>query len=197
MGKGGARCGAGRKAIRATTTNSLTIDVRQCQRHEGLENGECGTWYLDHGRKPVNFRVSDEVAVMTHSLAAKPIQVLRVACNYGGERLYFGCPKCGGRCVLLYLRPSTGFTCRDCAGLVHPTQRMAALDRAYRRQRAIEQRLGPYLSRPLGMHLTTYDRLIMRYELAKLNAVEQLEIAWEKVRPKWVDRLQRTIARDV
>ena len=93
---------------------------------------------------------------------------------FGGERPWFLCPmeSCGRRCGVLYLT-SEGMRCRVCAGVTYETQRERQPMRAWRRAQRIRSRLATIEwatdpdhttdippPRPLGMHQTTYDRLL-------------------------------------
>ena len=51
------------------------------------------------------------------------IGLLWTSCNYGGNRLWFECPKCSRRAGVLYL-DKDAFHCRTCLGLGYRTQRM-------------------------------------------------------------------------
>jgi len=93
-------------------------------------------------------------------------------CNFGGERLWFLCPECKRRVLMLYLcrRERWGmmmdaFACRRCADLCYPSQLEHSLRRAVRRAMNVRLKLGgssnlsePFPPKPKGMHWTTYER---------------------------------------
>jgi hypothetical protein len=87
-------------------------------------------------------------------------------CNYGGERLWFVCPRCERRVANLYARDSPPLLCRTCAGIRYPSQSIPTVKRRVFRAAVIRERLGGEPSllerfppRPVGMHRTTYERL--------------------------------------
>jgi len=59
--------------------------------------------------------------------------------NFGGRQVWFTCPNCRRRCSILYL--SNRLACRQCLRLAYRSQSEDALNRSYRKQRKIEQRL--------------------------------------------------------
>jgi len=89
---------------------------------------------------------------------------------FGGRRLWFRCPRCDGRCRVLY--GTWRIACRRCHRLRYLSQRETKEDRATRAMLKIVRRLKPndpdpcndLPEKPPGMHWRTYDRLIERYE---------------------------------
>jgi len=89
---------------------------------------------------------------------------------FGGQRLWFRCPRCDGRCRVLY--GTRRIACRRCHRLRYLSQRETKEDRATRAMLKIVRRLNPddpdpcndLPEKPRGMHWTTYDRLVERYE---------------------------------
>ena len=86
--------------------------------------------------------------------------------QFGGKRLWFRCPKCGARARIIY---SPRFTCRRCAGLLHPSTRQTGRDRAITRAVRLRRSLGgdgsllaPFPSRPKGMKRKTWMRLFAK-----------------------------------
>jgi hypothetical protein len=113
------------------------------------------------------------------------------ACNFGGERPWFICPRagCGRRVAILYA-PGRYFLCRHCYDLTYQSQRDNMMYRALHRAQKIRQRLGgsanmmePFPEKPKGMHWKTYDRLYWEHHEAEM---EQL-IAMRE----WLDKLER------
>lgn len=93
-----------------------------------------------------------------------PIRLDWIPCPGGWFRPWFVCPRCGRRCALLYL--SSLPACRHRYGLVYPSRRKPADDRAIRRAERIRARLGwkpdianPGSGKPKFMHWRTYERL--------------------------------------
>ena len=69
------------------------------------------------------------------------IEIERKACNYGGERFYFHCPRCGRRCTKLYLCDGL-FECRKCGGLHYEVESLDKAERLRKRVGKIRKRLG-------------------------------------------------------
>jgi len=87
------------------------------------------------------------------------IPIVRTPCNFGGSRPWLLCPIRGERVAVLYFRAGR-FACRHCQRIAFASQSEDAVGRAWRRQRKVEDRLGPEGERPKGMHASTYDRLL-------------------------------------
>lgn len=114
--------------------------------------------------------------------------------HYGGQRWWFTCPQCGGRCRKVYCPPGqTAFGCRACLGLSYRLrQAQKSTGRALRISR-LKATLGAYgydtapaaptPQRPKGMRWKTYARL-----LGKLRAVERR--FWE-AEQEWLDNLKK------
>lgn len=88
------------------------------------------------------------------------IPVLKTACNFGGSRSWFACPRCRRRVGVLFLRGTAGFVCRHCGRIAYSSQSDDDMGRAWRKQRKAEARLADGWRRPKGMHQTTRDKLI-------------------------------------
>jgi hypothetical protein len=90
--------------------------------------------------------------------------------HFGGRRLWFRCPRCDRRCRVLY--GTWRIACRRCHRLRYLSQRETREDRATRAMLKIVRRLAPddpdpcndLPEKPEGMHWSTYDRLVERYE---------------------------------
>lgn len=93
------------------------------------------------------------------------VEVVWTACNYGGGRPWFLCPKCGRRCAIL--RGGTRFYCRECHQLKYWSQSEDLHDRLLRKRNKLSDRLGPHNIRPIGMRQKTYWRLL--YEIWDLE----------------------------
>jgi len=88
--------------------------------------------------------------------------------HFGGRRPWFYCPGCQRRVGILYLR-GRYFRCRHCQRLRYRCKSEAPYDRALRKVRKIERRLGePTWLKPKGMHQTTFDRLHRKLRKAQL-----------------------------
>lgn len=101
------------------------------------------------------------------------IEIERKACNYGGERFYFHCPRCGRRCTKLYLCDGL-FECRKCGGLHYEVESLDKAERLRKRVGKIRKRLGwarmgfpelaDILAKPKWMHYDTFKRLCDRHD---------------------------------
>jgi hypothetical protein len=90
---------------------------------------------------------------MNGELMDQRVPILRTSCHFGGLRSWFGCPRCGGRVAMLYLR-NRGFACRKCNRIAYGSQSDDAMGRAWRKQAKVERRLGDALRRSKGVHRT-------------------------------------------
>lgn len=168
MGRGGSRCGAGRPGWHVKAEHCRSIDARRWAREGILCDGRAGGWaWTDpqtrETRASISYRVDAHEVALIYNLNGEPmhqrVPILRTACNYGGTRSWFGCPRCGRRVALLYVR-SRGFGCRKCCRVAHGSQSDDELGRMWRRQGKLEARLGPDWRRPKGMHKRTHERLL-------------------------------------
>ena len=105
------------------------------------------------------------------------------SCNYGGERPWFLCPRCGRRVGVLFLGASY-FLCRHCYHLSYSSQnKNTVLDRVCRRRDKSRERLGEkWWRKPKGMHQKTFDRLRCRLSRAEMQADLLLDREMEKMR---------------
>jgi hypothetical protein len=108
------------------------------------------------------------------------VPIVRVACQFGGERPYFICPgtTCSRRVATLYF-VERYFLCRDCSRLGYASQREDVWDRKRRRVAKARQRFGgepdddmddSFPPKPKGMWRRTYFSLCDR--LSEAEAAE-------------------------
>lgn len=168
MGTGGMRYGAGRPGWHVKAEHCRNIDARRWTREGILQAGRSGGWAWtdpDTGKQTasIGYSVAADAVTLIYSMNGTPtrqhVPILATGCNFGGQRHWFGCPGCGKRVAVLYLR-NRGFACRKCNRIAYASQSDDELDRAWRRQHKIEQRLGDGWQRPKGMHKTTHERLL-------------------------------------
>lgn len=102
-------------------------------------------------------------------------------CHFGGYRPYFQCPRCQGRCCILYRFRGEGkgygsYGCQKCLGMVHPVENEGGLERMVRRNNKafVRQRYDPAQpqGKPLWMRWPTWSRL--SEEVAK-SAIARFE----------------------
>jgi hypothetical protein len=169
MSRGGSRWGAGRPAWKAKAEHCRSIDARRWKR-EGilLSPGRLGGWGWtdpETGKQTasIGYTVGVGAVTLDYSVNGEPISqrvpALATGCTYGGKRYWFGCPRCGKRAAILYLR-SHRFACRTCQRLAYASQSEDEIGRMWRKQSKLEARLGKRWARPTGMHRTTHERLL-------------------------------------
>ncbi len=177
--------GSGRRpsyAGKATTEDSLPLDIRRLQQSGVLAPGRVCTWQWtvnDRVHATIGIRAgAGNIALSFNSTAigraaeaiSQTISLESTACALGGHRRWFACPTCNRRVAVLY---SAGrlFACRGCKGLAYASQGESYDDRAARRANRIRKRLGwtPGIlngpgTRPKGMHRRTYQRVLAEHE---------------------------------
>lgn len=169
---------------KASINGFLSIDIRRWAREGFLNEGSRFGWQWSRdGEKNGDIGVSAH----SHSVTLKyrsrvnggewtdydyPVRLETTPCNFGGNRVWFRCPAqgCGRRVAKLY--GGGVFACRTCHNASYPSQNETYGDRASRRAERIRKRLdwpesildGSDWSRPKGMHLKTYDRLVAEHD---------------------------------
>jgi hypothetical protein len=185
MGRGGARCGAGRPGYKVLAGQVPSLDVRALARL-GYVNGDCSfSWRWLRGCEPagsVGIEVQARMALSLNYTIAQNGQAHTVTervgltytpCHYGGARAWLLCPRCGRRVARLFMRAGR-FACRHCQRVAYASQSHDAVDRLWGRQQKIEAKLGENWQRPKGMRQRTYERLLTRLqdcELRRENAL--------------------------
>jgi hypothetical protein len=96
------------------------------------------------------------------------VQLTATPMRFGGNRLWFHCPWCFGRCRVLYVG-ARRIACWRCQRLRYRTQLETMDARAIRGMQKIARRLDPAAddigmpSKPPHMHWSTYNRLVDKY----------------------------------
>lgn len=146
----------------------MRLDVRQMARRNDLRAGTWGSWhwhnsYTGEHTGTIGYAIREGELVLSYSINDEPkkqyVPILRTPCTYGGSRPWFGCPRCGRRVAVLYLRRG-GFYCRTCAQVSYYSQSEDLCGRLWSKQHKAEAKLGANLRRPKGMHRTTRERLL-------------------------------------
>lgn len=163
MGRGGERFGAGRPRQRVLTTECLRLDIRELRRLGVLRDGAAWAMTVRRPGQPADYadaqRVGDELILRFDSGDVRRVPVEAQPGRFGGSRLWLRCIWCDGRAAVLYL-VGGAFQCRKCARLAYPSQMEQAHARAVRSHNKIKDRLiGPYGTKPKGMHWRTFERL--------------------------------------
>ena len=185
MGTGGMRYGAGRPSYKVKAEQLQRVDIGRWHRGGYLRAGCSFTWSWHRGDEPtgsigVLVRGADSLALQymmgnddERRDGSQTIQLTRTACNYGNSRPWFACPVCQRRAGVLYMRAGR-FACRYCQRVAYTSQSSDLLDRMWRKQSKIEERLAAHWQRPKGMRLCTYERIIETLE----NCEERRAIAF-------------------
>ena len=93
----------------------------------------------------------------------------RTHCHYGGERLWFLCPRCNKRVGLLY-GADVLFLCRHCYKLPYTSQNQGYTDRVIGQKHKLGRQIfehydnGYGWGKKKGMHWKTFDRLNAKYQ---------------------------------
>ena len=168
MGTGGMRYGAGRPVHKDKAEGLMRLDVRQWKKRAALWPGASGSWSWSNTSSgetigSIGYSTEGTTLVLSYSLSGEPktqrVPILRSACTYGGSRPWLGCPHCGARVGVLYMRRG-GFYCRKCARVAHRSQSEDSIVRAWRVQQKAEAKLGDNWARSKGMHSSTYEKML-------------------------------------
>ena len=160
---------------RARTSDYGQLDVRDWQRRGLLVVGRSfGCWPWDVEVIASLKRDEPKMVLLYHRHGSgqrrEPhrIWISWTACNYGGKRAWFVCPRgCGHRAAILYGESS--LACRHCRQLAYESQRDSGWHRSARQAQTARLRLGgsaslaePLPGKPKGMHWRTYRRLYLQ-----------------------------------
>jgi len=145
------------------------------------------------GFNQITFAYTTETDYEEPEKVEQHIHIERTRCHFGGSRPWFICPRCQGRRGLLLLVGGR-FACRRCYRLPYTSQTESRSDRATRRIRKVQKRLGnpdwenvldPWFPKPKGMHWKTYDRIVARadkplrtieFEMARFNLLDWVKM---------------------
>ena len=161
---------------KATTEAVKRIDIRRLHKQGVVGSSNSGVISWSSQGKAVGsiqFEASADSIALSYQYSIadasqgieETVSLDRTACNYGGFRIWFCCPKCSKRVVVLYLA-GPRFLCRHCYRLPYASQQEPYLDRMNRRFRRIRERLSatgnlnlPIWKKPKGMHWRTFECL--------------------------------------
>lgn len=169
----------GRDARHACTSTvaSLTLGkVKKCGHGTRTWSWSmCGQTYaraeVDYRGQSVRFRYTAGAYGEPNSVDCT-VYLTATPAHFGGERQWYRCPRCAGRCGVIYMGYS-GPRCRKCLRLSYPSQRVDAVQRVFSQQARIRRRLGgdgqtdDFPDRLKGMHWKTYQRFADQYEAAE------------------------------
>jgi hypothetical protein len=170
------------------TDELLALDVRRLHRDGCLKRVGAGpvtvTWSGPGGSSSIDvfpgrteIRLNYTVFVgEDREERSERVVIGRTACNFGGSRVWWFCPRCGRRCAILY--GGRRFLCRHCRGIRYRSQNQSKSERLLAKAEGIRARLGgsgvvfdPFPERPAGMHWRTYHRLRGEAEEAKAHGL--------------------------
>ncbi len=153
--------------------------------HCGGEN--TGSISVRGGSKAVHFVYTHTDEYGEQENIEQKIYLERTPCHFGGCRPWFTCPNCGRRVGLL-VGEGRLFACRKCYNLPYASQMESDSDRAARRIRKVQKRLGnpswenvidTWFPKPKGMHWKTYHRIVAQIE-KPLRFIQAEAAMWEK-----------------
>jgi hypothetical protein len=175
----GGRGSGPRPSFPTTLEGFQAVDLRYLWQQGLLEPGHWGSLRWSRaGRETgsIRFVVGEDTVTLAYRVRdggsrdwtdiTEPVRLLRTAQPFGGERLWFACPRCGRRCAVLY--GGRRFFCRRCVGVPYASQNEAVHERLLRRVQDMRERLGgclyvsldaPFPPKPKRMRWTTYRRL--------------------------------------
>lgn len=204
-GLGSGPYGYGSKRAKAPTGACLSLDIRKLRRDKLLSAGMSYGWSWTTSRRGVvdkdresSIRIkvisSDEIqlsCMSTSNDVATPIKQSVMlgfsSCHYGGQRVWFRCPRCDKRVALLYLK-GVAFRCRLCHDLTYYSCQESGdnVEEALRTANALlvklkhEKQYGmdimrchPYI-KPKGMHWSTFSRLYSEFNKAQSEYISAL-----------------------
>jgi hypothetical protein len=183
MARGGSRYGAGRPSYKLKAELTLALDIRLLKRGGYLKSTFPFTWewHLKNGYKvgSATIQVLDECLRLSYSWQGRNFEndfaFVKTPCNFGGERLWFRCPDCSGRCAKVFFNKRDGhYACRQCVGITYYSQCEDEMDRSWRKQNKLEKRLCKYWMKPKGMHQTTHTRIFNQLQACESRRVALL-----------------------
>jgi hypothetical protein len=191
---------------KSTTNECHSVDVRYLHRNGLLKPGQhFSLSWSRAGRQTgsiVGVASRDQVTLLYRRRRGpggdwedvqETVPLTWTACNFGGERPWFICPRagCRRRVALLY-GPGRYFLCRYCYDLTYQSQRENKMYRALHRAQDIRRRLGgsasmmePFPEKPKGMHWSTYERLWWEHREAEMEQLVGMR--------EWLDKFEKRV----
>jgi len=167
---------SGRSGWRRKVEAQHAVDIRWMKRNGWLFDGHVGTLtWSNQGEETgsISYRVAEDTLILDYKHreqggewepAEPKIRLTYTPCHYGGERVWMLCPNCWRRCAKIYLAGKYP-ACRKCYNLAYYSEAETQLDRAMRRARRAQEKLGydggcldEWIPKPKGMHRKTYER---------------------------------------
>lgn len=163
-----------------TTEDTKRIDIRYMKKQGLLKHNTQGSLRWTRGGEPsgdIRYQCHDQYLQLNYRYREnggewQPVEQRipfdRTPCNYGGERLWFLCPRCSRRVGLLY-GENVLFLCRHCYQLPYASQNQGKMDKLIDQKHKLGERIFEYYEygegwgKKKGMHWKTFDRLHARY----------------------------------
>jgi hypothetical protein len=162
------------------------ISVRHLRRHGLMQAGTLSSFsWTDNWDRPtgsIQIVGGPDSVTLVYSVRSndteewRPIEdeveFARVPKSFGGEQVYFFCPRCGRRVLELALGQER-FRCRICLGVVHASSQQSPTDRAMRKADKLKKLLGAepgldsFYFRPKFMRQKTFERIDARIQAAE------------------------------
>lgn len=192
---GGIGSGRGFQGGKITTSNMLALDVRKLHRKDLLVPGRTYNmhWKLNgENQAAIQIQVEFDYVILNYRYPIDNgawqsmedrIYFEWTNCHFGGQRVWFRCPRngCGRRTAIVY--GDSKFQCRHCHKLVYACQRENDDYRPIRQADAIRKRLGWQNGianreggKPKGMHWRTFHKLKARYDIHANEAWVLIEL---------------------
>jgi hypothetical protein len=195
---------------KTTISECHSVDVRYLHREGLLKPGRWFSWRWSRAGREMgsirgvvdSSRLPESVTLLYRHQSGlggewedvqETVPLTWTACNFGGERPWFICPRvgCGRRVAVLY-GLGRYFLCRPCCDLSYESQRENSMYRALHRAQKIRECLGgsanmmePFPEKPRGMHHETYWRLREEHDEADMKQLLGMR--------EWLDRLERKV----
>lgn len=173
---------------RLLTNHYNKIDIFYMSRKGLLKTGNTGRLVWVNKRtgkesKGIDYQAKDGGVIFTQESGDDTafgclVKTTSTACNYGGTRVWFSCPKCDKRTATLYVNQD--IACRACFELIYPCQEQPKKIRKASKQREGMNRIRKKLkwplfrgfeyessierTRPKGMHNTTFVKLLKEHD---------------------------------
>lgn len=187
MAKGGARCGAGRPGYRAKAEQLVRVDIRVWHRRGLLWVGGTNWFPFYRGNQhttTVRFTVSADSIRLAYSLDnneySQTISTTTTPCALGGTRPWFECPRCFGRCGLLYMRYGR-FACRSCQQVSYTSQSGSESDRVHARYHRLHALVEA--GKPKWQRWATFNSVEEQFQRADRQANHHLLQVIQRLRP--------------
>ncbi len=165
----------------ATLEQTRRIDIRYMTKQGLLKAGRGGSLSWSSRGEPdgsINYQCSEQRLHLNFRSRShggewesvkQSIWFDRTPCHYGGERLWFLCPRCDRRVGVLSGH-GTLFLCRHCYQLPYASQNEGRIERLISQKHKLGERIfehydyGEGWGKKKGMHWKTFNRLHARYE---------------------------------